>query len=308
MNIQLNLKQLESFVRVADLGSFRKAAEQLNTTQPNISSRIARLEKSLDVVLLVRDAGSVSLTGRGQELLPLARDILNSAELFIEQAKTQAIGEGVLRLGVSELIVHTWLSAFMKALKNKHPDIVVELTVDLSSVLETSLENGSIDLAFHSGPFSRSSTGCVELGRYSMIWIASKDIDPSLSGKLTLTDLAQHPVLLHSRSTLAYNQLSEHFRLVDGATPRLVPSSNLSACLQMTLDGLGIALLPAAMLDRDGENRHLRVLDYEWVPDDLHFYARYNAEESLRSIAEIANLAESTSQGFLQNAPELTPD
>lgn len=56
---QVSLKQLEAFVAVADLGTFRRAAERLNTTQPNISARIAQLEAQMKVSLMERDAGSV---------------------------------------------------------------------------------------------------------------------------------------------------------------------------------------------------------------------------------------------------------
>lgn len=54
---QVSLKQLEAFVAVADLGTFRRAAERLNTTQPNISARIAQLEAQMKVSLMERDAG-----------------------------------------------------------------------------------------------------------------------------------------------------------------------------------------------------------------------------------------------------------
>ena len=60
--MKINLKQLEAFVWVADLGSFRKAADRLNTTQPNVSSRIALLEGAMKRKLMERDAGSVRLT------------------------------------------------------------------------------------------------------------------------------------------------------------------------------------------------------------------------------------------------------
>lgn len=52
----ITLKQIEAFVAVADLGTFRRAAERLNTTQPNISNRIAGLEAQLRVSLMQRDA------------------------------------------------------------------------------------------------------------------------------------------------------------------------------------------------------------------------------------------------------------
>ncbi|MGR3638602.1 helix-turn-helix domain-containing protein, partial [Alterinioella nitratireducens] len=61
----LTLKQLEALVWVADLGSFRKAAAHLGTTQPNISARIAALEATLGFSLMARDAGSVEMTPRG---------------------------------------------------------------------------------------------------------------------------------------------------------------------------------------------------------------------------------------------------
>ena len=58
----LRLRQLEAFVAVAEQGSFRRAADRLNTTQPNISARIAALEAQLGQRVMDRDAGRVALT------------------------------------------------------------------------------------------------------------------------------------------------------------------------------------------------------------------------------------------------------
>ena len=62
---RVNIKQLEAFVHVADQASFRRAAAALNTTQPNISARIASLENSIGQKLMERDSGSVVLTTSG---------------------------------------------------------------------------------------------------------------------------------------------------------------------------------------------------------------------------------------------------
>ena len=82
----MNLKQIQAFVWVATLGSFRKTAEKLFTTQPAISSRIAALEESLGVKLFERGTGKVALTSKGNELLPLAEQFLFLAERFKERA------------------------------------------------------------------------------------------------------------------------------------------------------------------------------------------------------------------------------
>lgn len=68
----MNYKRLETFVWVASLGNFRKAAERLHTTQPAISARISGLEAELGVKLFEREGGSspIMLTSKGKELLP----------------------------------------------------------------------------------------------------------------------------------------------------------------------------------------------------------------------------------------------
>jgi len=84
--LNFSLKQLEAFIWVADLGSFNKAADRLNTTQPNISSRISTLETALNVTLMERDAGSVRVTSKGQELLKHAREVLQKSEALLVAA------------------------------------------------------------------------------------------------------------------------------------------------------------------------------------------------------------------------------
>ncbi|MEM6311701.1 MAG: LysR family transcriptional regulator [Pseudomonadota bacterium] len=83
---QLTLKQLDAFVQVADLGSFCRAAGQLNTTQPNIPARIAALDELLGQSLMNRHAGSVRLTMAREQLLPSACDGLRATDLAPDAA------------------------------------------------------------------------------------------------------------------------------------------------------------------------------------------------------------------------------
>ena len=103
----INIKQVEAFVLAAELGSFRRAGDMLNTTQPNISARIAALEGLLNRKLLDRDAGSVTLTPAGGALLGKARAILSSVDDLLVAANEPELFHGRLRLGVTELIVHS---------------------------------------------------------------------------------------------------------------------------------------------------------------------------------------------------------
>jgi DNA-binding transcriptional LysR family regulator len=297
--MKLKLAQLEAFVWVADLGSFRKAAERLSTTQPNISTRIIALEQILDVTLMERDAGSVRLTSKGIELLDHARKVLRSSEQFLEAAGTAALYEGVLKLGVTEMIVHTWLREFLRTLKDQFPNILVELTIDLSANLKRELFSRSIDLALQSGPFERQTSGWEDLGTYHWLWVASPELGLPSVKKMKSEDLLQHPILTHARDSGPYEDVASHFRGQQQMPARLVPSSNLAACLHMTVDGMGVAALPAAMVRDYISSAQLQQINYPWTPDSLEFRARYDADRSPVFVAQAALLAKELSSRYI---------
>jgi DNA-binding transcriptional LysR family regulator len=288
--MQFNLKQLEAFVWVADLQSFRRAAERLNTTQPNISARIAKLEETLGAALMTRDAGAVRLTAKGQELLAHARRVLDATDSLAAAADQKALTTGTLRLGVTEMIVHTWLRRYLRALNHKYPRLTVEVTVDFSVHLEKALADRTLDLALQNEPFARAFGGVVEIGAYPLVWVAA----PGLTAERALSDrlLSQHAILTHARDTRLYDEISAHLATRRDIAPRLVPSTNLALCQTMALDGLGLTVLPEAMVAEDLAEERLVRLAYPWVPEPLHFFARYDADRAPRAVAEAARLAQ----------------
>ncbi|WP_424178590.1 LysR family transcriptional regulator [Yoonia sp. TsM2_T14_4] len=297
--MRLNLKQLEAFVWVADLQSFRGAADRLGTTQPNISARIAGLEQALGTVLMTRDAGSVVLTAKGRDLLAHARRVLDATDALIAAADQKALIDGTLRLGVTEMIVHTWLRDYLRRLKETYPKLSVELTVDLSVNLERMLADRRLDLAIQNGPFTRLVTGEIDLGAYGLIWVASASL--GLPPVVSPGDLAAHPILTHARDTHLFAQVADHFAAAK-VPVRLVPSSNLAACLHMTIDGMGVATLPEAMAAEALSRGDLVRVGYGWTPTPLHFFARYDVERTPRVVADAAFVAARAAQVFDQES------
>lgn len=288
--MSIAIKQIEAFVAVADLGGFSRAGEWLNTTQPNISSRIAALEARLGATLIDRSGGQVRLTPVGERLLPLARKVLLDVDALIESAGNDGLFEGTLRLGVTELVAHTWLGELLKALRNRFPNVVVELRVDLSSNLSGALFDRAIDLALQNGPFQRAATGMVDLGRFPMVWVMAPDY-PGPAEPVASKSLAEHTILMPARGTVPYNQIVEHFSGVPGRQLRFAPSTSLAACLQMTREGVGVACLPEAMARDWIAAGDLVVLPYAWQPDDLAFHARFDDAASSHFVREAASMA-----------------
>lgn len=179
----------------------------------------------------------------------------------------------MLRLGVSEMVAHTWLRAFLLDMRARFPAIDIDLTVDLSATLSKALFDRDLDLVFQSGPFAQEARCTVPLGQSAYAWVAAPGLGP-FAARVQPQDIAPHAILTHSRRTVPQRQLEAHFREI-GQEVRLVSASNIGTSLLMALDGLGIACLPLDMVAEALADGRLQRLNYAWHPDNLRFAARY---------------------------------
>ncbi|KEJ90130.1 LysR family transcriptional regulator [Sulfitobacter donghicola] len=291
---QITLKQLEAFAFVVDTGTFRAAAAALGTTQPNISARIAALESTLNVVLLIRDSGSVRLTAKGEKLLQKARDVLWAGEALLEEAARQDLIEETLRLGVTELVACTWLQDFLRLIKEAYPNLRIQLEVDISTAIDARLMEGQLDLALQTEPFKSASFASEPLGQEAYCWVASAELSSALDAAAGIEELFDATILTHAKHTQACASL--HQMAADRGLPRdrIVHSSALSACLPMVLEGMGVGMLPERLVEREIATGKLYQIQTGWLPDPLSFYARYAQSRAglyVKKAAQLASLA-----------------
>jgi DNA-binding transcriptional LysR family regulator len=266
------LKQLESFVWVAKLGSFRATAERLHTTQPNISVRIAQLEAAIGSRLLHRGSGSVTLTGSGQALLGYAERVLLAADEFTQRTGGSDQETGLMRLGVAELIAQTWLHEYLRRLRQLFPRVDVELKIDLTVNLREELVARTLDLGLLNGPISNFAITNIELGSVPYVWVASPQLAIEGTG---IAALARHAILTHARNTRHHVEVAAYFRENCKGAMRIVPSSSLAACLRMAVDGLGIAPVPRTVAEAALAAGGLVTVDHDWLPTPLAFTASF---------------------------------
>ena len=289
--MKINIKQIEAFVWVADLGSFWRAGQRLRTTQPNISVRLSNLEDALGVKLMERDAGSVRLTEQGRRLLGDAREILRAAEKFVASAGQSSSVEGLIRLGITELIVNTWLPEFLTTAKQRFPKLIIELTVDLSANLKPALFSRAIDIAFQNGPFARKTSGSLDLGLYPYVWVCAPGLSVCDIEQPSTDEMGRETILAHGRDTQQFEEVVAHFSSAGKKRVDIVPSNSISPSLQMALAGIGVSALPAAMVREPIANGRLVVIDYHWVPTPLEFLARYDRQTVPAVVEDVAALA-----------------
>jgi len=296
----MKLKQLETFIWVATLGSFRKAANRLCTTQPAISSRISSLEESLGAKLFERGSGSIALTAMGHKVLPYAEKVLSMSDKLKEQAGAPDALSGVLRLGVSETIVHTWLSNFLNRVHQLFPLVDIEITVDVTTILRDGLIDRSLDLAFLLGPISDYNIENIDLCAYPLVWVAS----PMLGfpkGNVAIDRIAQESIITFSRNTRPFVEVRTYLQAESSEPARIFPSSSLAACKRMAIDGVGVGMLPLACIVSELKDGHLILIPSSWHPSDLVFTASYPRAPHNLLTERIAVLATVAAEEFGQS-------
>ncbi|WP_240135178.1 LysR family transcriptional regulator [Streptomyces sp. MUM 178J] len=165
--------QLRTFLAVAQTLSFTQAARRLGVRQSTVSQHVRRLEEAAGRRLFTRDTHSVELTEDGEAMLGFARTILAAHE----RASAYFTGtrlRGRLRFGASEDFVLTRLPEILESFRQDHPEVDLELTVELSGTLHERLAAGRLDLVLAKGGAQREGGGAGRLvWRDRMVWIAA---------------------------------------------------------------------------------------------------------------------------------------
>jgi len=143
----LDSQQLRAFVSVADHGSVTRAAEAMHLTQSAVSAQIKRLEEQLGCRVFERTTRSLQLTAQGSVLLSYARSILNLQQQAVSRLAAPRHAPTTLRLGCSEGFPNEWLFAALASFRQRRPDVHVEITGGISTVLAKQVrQQRSLDL------------------------------------------------------------------------------------------------------------------------------------------------------------------
>ncbi len=288
----IEIRNLETFVWVATLRSFRAAAQKLNTTQPAISQRIASLESTLGVKLLDRNTRGVTLTAKGVELLVHAQEMLDGKQAMMDAARSTQTIAGQVRLGVSETIVQTWLPRYLEEIHALYPELSVELEVDTTPVLREQIRSHHLNLAFLMGPIDAPNVENVPLCQYPLAWVASPLLELHHS-TVTLAQIGARPVITYPATSQPHQFVRDLLTDSGMHSPRMYGSASLSVVVRMTLDAIGVAVITPVFLQDEIRDGRLCLLDVggDALPD-LAFTASWSRGPDEHIAVTLAKLAQ----------------
>lgn len=267
----MELKWLEDFVELARTGSFSRAADERNITQPAFSRRIRALENWLGATLVDRSSYPVTLTDMGRQFLPSAEEIIKSAVGVRDDFRLLNRSSGpAIRILTLHTLASTILPDAVTALLKREPGARVSISASIQGVEEhfDALVGGTADILItygHLGIIEKSvSDGAMEwmtLRHEQFVLVATPD---------RVEEWGERP-LTRGRSGLpflAYANYSFSEKLVMPVARRfsrqlrIVYEDSLAESLKaMALRGMGLAWLPQSLIRDDLEKKRLVAIE-----------------------------------------------
>lgn len=253
----MNLEQLQSFVTVARLGNFTRAAEQLHLAQPSLSRQISALEQDLGAMLFHRARGGSTLTAAGESLLPLARRMLADADSARrELAEIAGLERGRVRLGATPTLCVSLVAEALSVFHAAHPGIDLHLSEQGSRRLLEELAAGEVDLALitTSGGASVDRFVVAPLLVEELVVVSSSASPPLTSNEvMRLEEVARLPQIVFSSTYDLRRTTDAAFRAAGLMPETVIEGAEMDAVLRFVERGIGVAIVPAMVLiDRPG--------------------------------------------------------
>ncbi len=277
--MRTNSEELSIFITVVQLGSFTKAADNLQIDNSVVSRTIKKLENKLGVTLFNRTTRQLNLTEEGeiyyQKIQP-AMKALFDAEFFLREIKNKP--NGTLRIDASTPVILHYLAPMIAPFKAQYPLIDLHIT---SAETYINLIDKKVDIAIRAGELADSSLKASLLFNSYRKIICSPDYIHQHGTPQTVADLNQHSCIAFT-NPLSLNTwpLNDQFNHLYTIQPTLHADSG-EIIKQLCLKGSGIACLSDFMVNQDIESGQLvELFADEKIAINMPFNAVYYSENT----------------------------
>ncbi|WP_018716962.1 LysR family transcriptional regulator [Arhodomonas aquaeolei] len=259
----MDTQNLAAFVAAAEYGSFSRAAEALELTQPAVSKRISGLEDRIGARLFDRVGRRVALTEAGETLLPRARALLvmvDDTRRALDSLSHDVTGR--LTLATSHHVGLHRLPAVLRAFTRHYPAAGLDLRFLDSEQAYQGVLDGALELAVVTlAPTPDPALSVVPVWVDDLRFVCGPEHPLAGAGRIDLATLGRHEGVLPGSRTFTRGLIEERFARA-GVTPTIALATNYLETLKMMASiGLGWSVLPETLLDGT-----LHVIDVDEPP------------------------------------------
>lgn len=205
----MDLKLLQTFLKVAQYVSFKQVAEENFITQRAVSKQMRQLEDELDVSLFNRGKNKLTLTATGRRFISSAQDIVNNYTIAVDELHRSISSDQILRVGYFSAFEKKLLQAALFSLLKENPNLSLTIQEGSNEHLNERVKNGSLDLALsisygQPAVLPQSNLSVQTIFTNEMIMGVSVLNPLSDHSALTVQDLSTLPILYYSPETSTF--------------------------------------------------------------------------------------------------------
>lgn len=262
----LSFVHLKTFITVCRLGSFTKAAHELNLTQPAVSGHIASLEDEVGMKLFNRTGKKIVLTDAGEVVLKSARSILAKVEnMRSELEDLRAFRGGTIRIGASKIIGVYMMPRILMAFRDQFPDIEMQISIHSAHTIAEQVEENAYDLAIvgEGDPIVSPNIGIKKIGEDRLTIVAAPNHPLAAKKGLTLAEAARESFILSGRQTASLQSLHAYLKKQGITLKSSIEMDEAGAIKRAVESGAGLAVLSRAVVEREIEEGRLVEIKFE---------------------------------------------
>lgn len=246
----MEIDQLRQFLKVAELGNFTRAAEQIGMSQSALSRSIARLESELGQPILERQTRNVVLTDAGQLLLARARQIVTLADDMMVEI-TDDGQTGRVRVGAIPTIAPYYLPPLLKHFSKAFPRASVIINEEPTEQLLKALADGELDVAVMALPLSVKHLDVQELFEEELLLVLPAHHPLAEKPQIRLSDIQFLPFVLLGEAHCLTDNIVSFCRQKSFHPVSVERTSQLATVQELVALGHGISMVPemARLLD-----------------------------------------------------------
>ncbi|MDQ1914282.1 selenium metabolism-associated LysR family transcriptional regulator [Paenibacillus sp. GD4] len=277
----MDMRYLETFIKVCELGSYTAAADAMNISQPGVSKQIGRLQAGLGVTLLRREDNGIKLTEAGREVYLNGKNILsiwNKLSDACHSVSNQL--SGLLRIGASTIPAKHLLPGILMNVHSTYPHVELSVNVADSQQILDSLYRGSIDIAYVGTKPEHPEADYIPMTADKLVVISNR---PDWSDR----DLADCPFILRetgSGTRTAFEQAISAMGLLPDKVKCAAEVSDTGLIIQLVEVGMGLAVVSS--LDAESLIEQGRIKVVQQLPAERKFYLVFMRDSSCRALIE----------------------
>lgn len=288
----MEFRQLETFIQVANLKSFSKAAEVLYITQPTVTNHIQNLEKEMDTLLINRYGKSLSLTHAGNLLYKYAVNIVNSCEMAkFDLASYKGKIQGHLHIHSSSVPIKNVLPGIINKFLTKYPDVTFSLAEKHSKKVIDTIISGETDFGIVGAKYSSNHIDYIDLMKDRLVVIVQRNSDYNLDDFSFINQdiLFKEKILFREEGSgtraLIEKTLSDN--MIDLSKLNIIGYiEDTESIKELVSLGLGIGFVSERSLNLDFDLKKYRVFYIDGLDFSRNFYFAFHKYRQLSPLSK----------------------